>query len=106
MSVFNAVPLICFGFQCHVSSIPVYSGLRKRNIRRFFYVILSAVFICFIVYTLTGAFGLLTFSTKCINSDILMNYCPNDIPVSVARGMLLLSLITSYPILTFCGRYK
>ena len=57
---------------------------------------------------MTGIFGVLTFtgsSGECLNSDILRNYCPNDILVSIARGMLFLSLLTSYPILAFCGRF-
>ena len=105
-SFFNSIPFVCFAFQCHVSSVPVYSGLKNRSVWRFFFVILAAVFLCTTLYSLTGAFGLITFSQKgaCINSDIMRNYCPTDIPVSVARGMLFLCLVTSYPILAFCGR--
>ncbi|XP_064399052.1 sodium-coupled neutral amino acid transporter 7-like isoform X2 [Halichondria panicea] len=103
--VVNAIPFICFGYQCHVSSIPIYVGLKKRTVKRFFFIIVFAVLICFVVYTLTGTFGYLTFVPgTCIQSDILRNYCNKDILVDVARGLLALVMVTSYPILTFCGR--
>jgi len=62
--------------------------------------------VCAGVYSLTGTFGYLTFHSRptCINADILRNYCPKDIPVNVARVMLTICIITSYPILHFVGR--
>lgn len=88
-----------------MSAVPVYAGLKRRSVRVFTVVIVAAVFICLFVYTLTGTFGYLTFhTTECIQSDILRNYCPRDVVVDVARAMLGLVMVTSYPILTFCGR--
>ena len=88
-----------------MSAVPVYAGLKRRNLGVFAAVVVAAVSICLIVYTLTGTFGYLTFYTKeCIASDILRNYCPSDIMVDVARAMIGLVMVTSYPILTFCGR--
>ena len=95
--------------QCHVSSIPVYTDMKRRTFKSFLAVIIPSVLICFCVYTLTGVFGLLRFphtdGGACIASDILRNYCPGDIVVDVARGLLAVVIVTSYPILTFCGRY-
>uniref|UniRef100_A0A1X7SLJ0 Amino acid transporter transmembrane domain-containing protein n=1 Tax=Amphimedon queenslandica TaxID=400682 RepID=A0A1X7SLJ0_AMPQE len=90
-SFFNSIPFVCFAFQCHVSSIPVYSGLKKRSVGRFFLVIVAAVFLCTLLYSLTGSFGLITFSKKglCINSDIMRNYCPTDIPLLKNRAKVL-----------------
>ena len=91
--------------QCHLSSVPVYAGLKQRSVKIYAPVIVIAVAICVSVYTFTGAFGYLTFNTHyCIASDILRNYCPGDVPIDVARGMLAVVMITSYPILVFCGR--
>jgi len=90
-----------------VSAVPVYTDMKSRNLKSFVLVIIPAVFICFCVYSLTGVFGYLTFHTQegvCIASDILVNYCPKDIIVDVARIFLVAVIITSYPILTFCGR--
>ena len=64
-----------------------------------------ALVLCMGVYTLTGVFGYLTFADKsCFSSDILRNYCPRDIPIIIARIMLIVVMVTSYPILAFCGR--
>ena len=62
--------------------------------------------VCVAVYTITGVFGFLTFNGKvCISPDVLRNYCAQDPAVDVARVMLIIVMITSYPILAFCGRY-
>ena len=103
-TAFNAVPFVCFAFQCHISAVPIYAGLQKRTVKNFFFITIVGILICTIVYSMTGVFGMLTFPGE-LNSDILRNYCPKDIPVSIARGTLVLCLITSYPILFFCGRW-
>ncbi|XP_065913561.1 sodium-coupled neutral amino acid transporter 7-like isoform X2 [Dysidea avara] len=107
MDVFNAIPLICFGYQCHISSVPIYAGLRMRSLRRYAVVVAIGIAVCVGVYSLTGTFGYLTFHGRptCIDADILRNYCPKDIPVNVARVMLTICIITSYPILHFVGRF-
>ena len=70
-------------------------------------VVAVALSVCVLVYTITGVFGYLTFhGNACISSDILRNYCPQDAAIDVARVMLVLVMITSYPILAFCGRYE
>ena len=66
-----------------------------------------SVFICLCIYTLTGIFGYFTFFTReCIASDILRSYCPRDVMVDVARALMGVIMVTSYPILTFCGRLE
>jgi sodium-coupled neutral amino acid transporter 7/8 len=95
--------------QCHLSSVQVYAGLKRRSIRAFTIIAIISVFICLCIYTLTGVFGYLTFSTRetgCIASDILRSYCPRDVMVDVARVLMGVIMVTSYPILTFCGRLE
>ena len=106
VTAFNAIPFICFAFQCHISSVPIYAGLKTRTTKNFLFIVLLGILLCTIVYTLTGVFGMITFSHPSVplSSDILRNYCPNDIAVSIARGTLIFCLITSYPILFYCGR--
>ena len=106
-TAFNAIPFICFAFQCHISAVPIYAGLKKRNFKNFFLVSTVGVLICTIVYTVTGVFGEMYFVHQDpISPDILRNYCPTNIAVSIARGTLILCLITSYPILFYCGRLE
>ena len=92
--------------QCHVSSVPVYAGLKRRSVRAYLPLVTVALVVCLVVYCITGVFGFLTYHRyTCIQSDILRNYCPQDPAIDVARVMLILVIITSYPILAFCGRY-
>lgn len=72
--------------------------------RAYLPVVAVALSVCVLVYTITGVFGYLTFHGRA-RSDILRNYCPQDPAVDVARVMLMLVIVTSYPILAFCGRY-
>ncbi|XP_072374731.1 sodium-coupled neutral amino acid transporter 7 isoform X2 [Scyliorhinus torazame] len=103
MAVFNAIPTICFGFQCHVSSVPVFSSMERPGVRRWSWVVTAAVVICLFVYTGTGVCGFLTFGSS-VNVDVLLSYPSNDIAVTIARAAIILCVLTSYPILHFCGR--
>ncbi|XP_062922658.1 sodium-coupled neutral amino acid transporter 7 [Mobula hypostoma] len=103
MMVFNAVPTICFGFQCHVSSIPVFHSMERPSMQRWSWVVTAAVLVCLFVYTGTGVCGFLTFGSR-VNVDILLSYPSTDISVAVARASIILCVLTSYPILHFCGR--
>lgn len=85
--------------------MPIYAGLKRRSLKTFSLVLAVGLTICVLVYSLTGVFGYLTFAGRvCLNSDILQNYCPGDVAIDVARALLALVIITSYPILAFCGR--
>ncbi|CAN0416192.1 unnamed protein product [Lampetra planeri] len=50
-AVFNAIPTICFGFQCHVSSVPIYRSMRRPTLARWGGVVTAATLICLLVYT-------------------------------------------------------
>lgn len=41
-------------FQCHVSSVPVFNSMRKREIRPWGGVVTAGMIICLFVYTGTG----------------------------------------------------
>ncbi|XP_017653950.1 putative sodium-coupled neutral amino acid transporter 7 isoform X2 [Nannospalax galili] len=81
MAVFNAMPTICFGFQCHVSSVPVFNSMRQSEVKTWGGVVTAAMVIALAVYMGT-----------------------EDVAVAVARAFIILSVLTSYPILHFCGR--
>ena len=83
--------------------MPVYSSLKKRTFGEFTKVIAGALIIAFTAYCLAGAYGGLTFGSN-VSADILMSYRDNDLPVTVARFMILLNMLTTYPVLHFCGR--
>ncbi|KAM9765049.1 sodium-coupled neutral amino acid transporter 7 isoform 1-T2 [Menidia menidia] len=102
-AVFNAMPTICFGFQCHVSCVPVFNSMRRKEIKPWGLVVTLSMIICLFVYTGTGVCGFLTFGSN-VSQDVLMSYPPDDIAVAIARAFIVICVVTSYPILHFCGR--
>ncbi|XP_068169225.1 sodium-coupled neutral amino acid transporter 7 [Antennarius striatus] len=102
-AVFNAMPTICFGFQCHVSCVPVFDSMSRKDIRPWGLVVTLSMIICLFVYMGTGVCGFLTFGSS-VSQDVLVSYSPNDIAVAIARAFIVICVVTSYPILHFCGR--
>lgn len=100
--VFVVVPTICFGYQCHVSVVPVYACLRERNLCNYTKTISLALAATILCYSTTAVFGYLTFGSN-VNSDILVSYNTTG---DVIAGIILLAIkvYTTYPILNFCGR--
>ena len=89
--------------QCHISSVPVYASLKKRTIGQFARVITGALIIATVTYVMTGIYGSLTFGDQ-VCSDVLLSYDAGNVTVTIARVMILCNMLTSYPILHFCGR--
>lgn len=103
MDVFNVVPVICFGYQCHVSVVPIYSCLRNRSVITFSKTIIIAIIICVLTYTCAGVFGYLTFGSL-VPSDILEAYDATQPAVLIGIIALAIKTYTTYPVLQFCGR--
>nr|XP_036881260.1 putative sodium-coupled neutral amino acid transporter 7 isoform X2 [Manis javanica] len=103
IAVFNAMPTICFGFQCHVSSVPVFNSMQQPKVKTWGGVVTAAMVIALAVYMGTGICGFLTFGAA-VDPDVLLSYPSEDMAVAVARAFIILSVLTSYPILHFCGR--
>ncbi|GAA6065935.1 putative sodium-coupled neutral amino acid transporter 7, partial [Tachysurus ichikawai] len=89
--------------QCHVSSVPVFNSMRNPTLRPWGGVVTLGMIICLFVYTGTGVCGFLTFGSM-VNQDVLLSYPSKDIAVAIARAFIIISVVTSYPILHFCGR--
>merc|ERR1719273_1902047 len=100
--VFAVIPVICFGYQCHVSVIPIYSCMKDRTIKNFTIAVSIAIVICVASYTIFAIYGYLTFGSK-VNEDLLMSY-EGDGLVYAGMYAMALKVITTYPILLFCGR--
>ena len=50
------IPVICFGYQCHVSVIPIYSCMKHRNIKHFTIASSAAIAVCCFTYTGAATF--------------------------------------------------
>uniref|UniRef100_A0A9J7YI78 Sodium-coupled neutral amino acid transporter 7 n=1 Tax=Cyprinus carpio carpio TaxID=630221 RepID=A0A9J7YI78_CYPCA len=89
--------------ECHVSSVPVFNSMKKPEIRPWWAVVTVSMIICLFVYTGTGVCGFLSFGSS-VSQDVLMSYPSNDVAVAIARAFIIVCVVTSYPILHFCGR--
>jgi len=101
--VFLVIPAICFGYQCHISAIPIYSCMKERNIKNFSLCVTVGIATCFTAYTIAGTFGYLTFGSS-VPSDILQGYDASKPHVLIAIIALAAKSCATYPILAFCGR--
>ncbi|XP_016320777.1 putative sodium-coupled neutral amino acid transporter 8 isoform X2 [Sinocyclocheilus anshuiensis] len=102
-SMFSVIPTICFGFQFHEACIAVYSSMENRKLSHWVFISVISMFICLIIYSLTGVSGYLTFG-KNVAPDILMSYSGSDVTMIVARLLFGISIITIYPIIILLGR--
>jgi len=101
--VFLVVPVICFGYQCHVSAIPIYSCMKDRNLKKFSMCVVVGISICLMAYTGAGTFGYLTFGSG-VPGDILQGYDARKPHILIAIIALAAKSCATYPILAFCGR--
>uniref|UniRef100_A0A8C5V3B8 Solute carrier family 38 member 8 n=1 Tax=Microcebus murinus TaxID=30608 RepID=A0A8C5V3B8_MICMU len=102
-SAFSVFPTICFGFQCHEAAVSVFCSTRPRSLSRWALLSALSLLACCLVYSLTGAYGFLTFGTE-VSADILMSYPGNDVVIVIARVLFAVSVVTVYPIVLFLGR--
>lgn len=101
--IFLVMPTICFGYQCHVSVVPIYSCLRRRSVSNLARSVLVAITVCVLTYSVAGTFGYLTFGDR-VSSDVLMAYNARDPAVLVGLVAVTLKTVSTYPLLLFCGR--
>ncbi|CAD5116836.1 DgyrCDS5682 [Dimorphilus gyrociliatus] len=102
LEIFKVMPTICFSFEGHIESVPVYACLKKRNLSEFARAIASSLFMSCTIYTIIGAFGFLTFGES-VKSDFLLSY-RTDVPVIIAMAIIALKVITTYPAVFYCAR--
>ncbi|XP_007937324.1 putative sodium-coupled neutral amino acid transporter 8 [Orycteropus afer afer] len=102
-SVFTVFPTVCFGFQCHEAAVSVYCSMRTQRLSRWALVSTLSLLVCCLIYSLTGAYGFLTFGAQ-VSADILMSYPGSDVVAIIARVLFAVSVVTVYPIVLFLGR--
>ena len=81
----------------------MYAELKRPTITRFGLVTVCATAICAVIYSLTGAFGYLTFGHG-VNSDILLSYKDDDVLAVVARALIVIVVFSTFAICHFVGR--
>nr|XP_027216275.1 putative sodium-coupled neutral amino acid transporter 7 [Penaeus vannamei] len=103
VQMFNVLPAICFGYQCHISSVPIYSCVKKSQAKATWKACTVAIVVCLSVYTVSANYGYLTFGSL-VNTDVLLSYEARRPQVLVAVVLLAVKSWTTYPILLFCMR--
>ena len=101
--IFSVIPAFCYGYQCHVSAIPIYSCMKHRNLKHFARVSTAAIAICAVANSVSGCCGYLTFGSK-VNPDILLDFDANRPEVMFGVIAMAVKTVFTYPILLFCGR--
>ena len=101
--VIEALPIVGFGNQTHVNLIPIYGSFRNRSLKNLTKSLSLAIVTIFIMYTLMGIFGYLTFG-KNVLSDVMKGKDPSDPLVSLGIIAFKIKMIATYPQMVFCGR--
>ncbi|XP_043268740.1 putative sodium-coupled neutral amino acid transporter 7 isoform X1 [Venturia canescens] len=98
------VPIICFAYQSHMTAIPTYACMKERKLRNFTICSVLSTSICFISYTLVGAFGYTSFGMGQVPEDILQGYTDDGSAVTAAILAVAIKNFVTYPVVLFCGR--
>ncbi|XP_008549124.1 sodium-coupled neutral amino acid transporter 7 [Microplitis demolitor] len=101
---FQLVPIICFAYQTHMTSIPTYACMKDRNLYKFTWCAVLSMGLCFLSYTIVGIFGYKTFGAGHVPSDILQGYDDKSPSLAIAIIAIAVKNFTTYPIVLFCGR--
>lgn len=77
--------------------------MEKPRSKNFLKATILTLTLLFLIYSLAGSYGYLTFGSK-VAADIIQAYDANDPVVVAGIGALVVKMITTYPPLMFCGR--
>mmetsp|Transcript_19592 Transcript_19592/g.29062 ORF Transcript_19592/g.29062 Transcript_19592/m.29062 type:complete len:469 (-) Transcript_19592:1135-2541(-) len=100
-STFILVSMLSTATMSHYLADRFYHELRNKTVLRFNIVVLVSFLISILIFAVVASFGFLTFGEACSGS-ILNNYSTKDTLMSLSRGAVVISLVTSYP-LCFTG---
>ncbi|CAG2161906.1 unnamed protein product [Oppiella nova] len=103
VSLFAALPVVCFAYQTHEIVVPIYACMADRKLKSFSKATALALFLLFFLYCLSGTFGYLTFGAY-VSPDIMQMFDARDPVVAAGIFALIIKMITTYAPLMFCGR--
>jgi len=100
---FAALPLIVFAFQAHILVPPVYAEYKNHSVKKMDFVIFFALILEILIYLPVAIFGYISFGSA-TNGDILLNYDVTNIPASIGRICVVLTVTLATPINMFPAR--
>lgn len=96
---------LLFLSQCHLSWVPTYARMQQNySSIKLRITIISSILICVISYSWAIIFGILTFGSGKLDTDLMKNYDPNEKVVLIGILCLIFKTVTTYPLLLFCAR--
>lgn len=101
--MFAVLPVLGLGYQCQEVIVPIYACMRKRNLCDFTKASFLAMGFLFILYSIIGICGYLSFGAN-VAHNIMKMYNADDPVVMIGVGALIIKMVVSYPILAHCGR--
>ncbi|XP_054165008.1 sodium-coupled neutral amino acid transporter 7-like [Oppia nitens] len=103
VSLFAALPVVCFAYQTHEIVVPIYACMSERKLKSFSKATALALLLLFLLYCFAGTFGYLTFGAY-VSADIMQLFDARDPVVAAGIIALIIKMITTYAPLMFCGR--
>lgn len=99
------VTLLIAAFACHNTTLPVYEELRDRSLERMTRAVCGAISIAFLLYTIIGISGYLSFGDATMD-NILLNYDASvlaahpsiETPLKVGQFCMAFALLLTCPI--------
>lgn len=77
IEVAASLPVIFFAYQSHEIVLPIYSGMAKPRSKNFIKSTVASLTLLFVIYTLGGTYGYLTFGSRVI-ADVIQMYDARD----------------------------
>jgi len=94
----NVFPVFGVCFLCHFNVLPIHTELQGPTRSHMRLVVKYTMALCTSLYFVTGVLGYFwSYSQTCGN--ILLNFSPDDILISIGRVCLSLTLLFSFPLL-------
>lgn len=97
------VPVLCLAYQCQEVVVPVYACMKHRTLGNFSKSCCLTMFFLFMIYSVIGCFGYLTFGSI-VSPNVMKMYNAEDPVVMIGIGALILKMVVTYPVLALCGR--
>uniref|UniRef100_A0A023GBI6 Putative amino acid transporter ixodes scapularis amino acid transporter n=1 Tax=Amblyomma triste TaxID=251400 RepID=A0A023GBI6_AMBTT len=97
------LPVICFAYQAHEVVVPIYANMRDRRLANLAKATIMTTLFLFVIYSLMGTFGYIAYGSA-VKPDIMQMFDASNPWVLFGIGALIVKMVTTYPLLAFCGR--
>lgn len=92
----SILPIVCFGYACHLSLVPTIATIRKSDKPRAFITVTIMLMICTIVYLTISVVAVLVFGSK-IKQDLIQNFPGDDWSTLATIALVGLKCILTSP---------